>query len=175
MHCPNCGLESSRDLKFCRGCGLGLEEVARIVGAHDGQKLPAKSRRDRDRQMTRQVAINLFRSIIAIFVGAALAGLNKKRYHNDGLEFLAMVIIIGGVIMAAYSVLSPMWQQWSSSEPRAADPTGPIETVEAAAYKTPRELPEVPASITENTTRELEHERHKRRDGREYAKAAPTV
>lgn len=34
MHCPNCGQKTSKDVKFCRSCGLRLDPVARIVDSY---------------------------------------------------------------------------------------------------------------------------------------------
>ena len=157
MHCPNCGLESSVNLKFCRGCGLALEEVSRIVTSHStGQ--PAKEKSSEDRAAVRQVALTLFWSVVAIFIGATLAGLNKNRFHNEGIGFLASSIVIGAAIVACYGVLSPLWKNRAPALPSAAESTGPIE-IASNEYATPRELPGVPDSVTENTTRELQHER----------------
>src|SRR5262245_29250019 len=31
MHCPSCGATAVSDQKFCRACGFGLEQVARLI------------------------------------------------------------------------------------------------------------------------------------------------
>jgi hypothetical protein len=158
MHCPNCGLESSTDLKFCRGCGLALEEVSRIVATHASGAPPAQVHRKEDKAVVRRVALTLFWSAVVVVIGGALAAMNRNKFHNDVLGFIAGAIVFAGMIGAMYSVLSPMWQQRSSRERKSGEPTAPIDAADSP-LATPRGLPEPPASITETTTRVLEHDR----------------
>ena len=39
MYCPNCGQSNSNEKKFCRTCGLALDETVRSLVAQKGESL----------------------------------------------------------------------------------------------------------------------------------------
>ena len=156
MHCPNCGKESSIDLKFCRSCGMSLETVSKAIAAHQsapGSKAePVKD----DKRALRRMSITLFWSIVVLFLGALLLGINKKMLHNDLVGMIGLLLTIVGPILSAYAVMSPLWRQANKSS-TVTEPKLTIES-ESKLHTSPEGLPAPPPSITERTTNILEIE-----------------
>jgi predicted RNA-binding Zn-ribbon protein involved in translation (DUF1610 family) len=56
MHCPNCGTEISKNQKFCRSCGMGLQMISEAVAEHlstaDFADSPDESEASKRRRMS---------------------------------------------------------------------------------------------------------------------------
>lgn len=156
MHCPNCGKESSIDLKFCRSCGMSLETVSKAIAAHQsapGSKAePVKD----DKSALRRMSMTLFWSIVVLFMGALLLSINKKLSHSDLVWMIGLVLTIAGPILSAYAVMSPLWRQASKRAP--SDEPKLTTELEGKMRTSPEGLPAPPPSITEHTTNILEIE-----------------
>ena len=72
MHCPGCGTETSKNQKFCRSCGIGLQMISQAVAKHlstaDSAESSVESEANKQRRMSTLVRLG----IVAFFVGMAL-------------------------------------------------------------------------------------------------------
>jgi hypothetical protein len=103
MYCPNCGNVTSVEQKFCRACGLGLEQIALSLG----EQLPA--RRDESLQVRKERleklgggALSIFGLGVLVFLLYAVA---QKLLATQG-NLLTILAIIGLVVMLGCGVLS---------------------------------------------------------------------
>lgn len=100
MYCPNCGKTNSAEQKYCRSCGLQLEQVVQSLvtqlTAPDADVKLVERQRNLDRWI-KVVAV----STISLFVGAVLGEILYSIIIGDG-EVLAgsifLAIIIGLVL-----------------------------------------------------------------------------
>ena len=71
MYCPNCGKTNSSEQKFCRGCGLQLDQIVQSLvkqlNSADSDKKPVNRQNNVDRWI-KIIAV----STISLFVGAVL-------------------------------------------------------------------------------------------------------
>jgi zinc-ribbon domain len=153
MYCPNCGKTNSADQKFCRSCGLRLEQVVQSLVAQltapDADNKLVEKQHSLDRWI-KIVAV----STISLFVGAVLWGIIYsiiivKGEVLAGSIFLAVIL---GLVLFALLVLyreslaqKPSKQKVSLPEVQATDTA---KLLEEARYEP------VP-SIVERTTKLL--------------------
>lgn len=161
MHCPNCGIQTSIDQKFCRTCGMSLTAVAEAMVAHQaaaGSDTPLveNDKRENDKRALRRMGFGMFLAIVIMFIGAGVLGVNKRMFHSDLVWLLGLIMVLAGTIGAAYAVISPLWQQ--RSKPRKSTGDQRSAGLEGSVHTSPEGLPAPPPSITEQTTTRLEHE-----------------
>ncbi|HYH86526.1 MAG TPA: zinc ribbon domain-containing protein [Pyrinomonadaceae bacterium] len=149
MHCPNCGTKTSTEQKFCRACGLSLDELARMLT----EQLPEARARLLERQQKVErwlgrvsgafVAMFVCAIIVAVVWGVIIA----KGQILGGLLFLAFII-------GAVASLSLVYYNESLKEklgqPPAPNPSLPDPAPTGKLLPEPRFEP-VP-SVTERTT-----------------------
>src|SRR3954467_15028745 len=122
MFCPQCGLNQTDDLKFCKTCGVNLQAVRQVVAARDPADdfnwsktwvaemfMSEGERKRRTRELERQQGITpemkrfteIKAGVITSSVGVALMIF---------LYFLMQGIIMGGrVSFDEASILSKIW------------------------------------------------------------------
>lgn len=170
MYCPNCGSNNQAETRYCTRCGTNLGIVA---DALSGKLSEPPSRDERNVELL----TDYYRGRLSMLIGAVsiivatlilillqiTGGPEKLKFLN----FLAIAGIIYGAIAIAWGV-----EKWSdSSGELKALGHKPGEMKALGAPKTDRAIstPEgystdpirVPASVTEQTTRELdERARH---------------
>lgn len=106
MYCPNCGKTNSTEQKFCRACGLNLEQT----GLSLAQQLPAAELENklhrRQRQVDRWLAIAGGTAaailVLGVFWGVIYKVIIIKGNVGEGLGFLGFYI---GVILFALLAL----------------------------------------------------------------------
>ncbi len=160
MHCPNCGTQSSSDQKFCRSCGLSLEDVSKVVASHlstpDDDHPSAKN----ESSSVRRVAILLFCGIATLLTGAMILGIGKRLLQSEVMMMIGLLAVIAGALLAAYSVISPLWHR--PQMPRRPAQTKVWMESDSQINTSPEGLPDPFPSVTEQTTRSLENEEVKR-------------
>jgi hypothetical protein len=169
MFCPKCGQEQVAEVpNFCSRCGFQLTEVTSLLarGGVPAETREVKPPRDKVRRNSLWLLMAAFLFlVIAIFSAAAEGDASIAIFG-----FLAFASFVGGSAGLTYSwikrrrrrrsELPPLGQQTSrvdSPQQGALPPAyAPPVVVPQARFNT-GELAE-PPSVTENTTRELEHE-----------------
>lgn len=148
MHCPNCGTKTSTEQKFCRSCGLSLDEFARMLT----EQLPeARARLLERQQRVEQWLGRVSGAFVAMIVCALLVGVVwgviMKGQILGGLLLLAFII-------GAVASLSLVYYNESLKEklgqPNAPDPALPESAPTGKLLSESRSEP-VP-SVTERTT-----------------------
>lgn len=150
MYCPNCGKTNSQEQKFCRSCGLQLEQVVQSLvqqlTAPDANKSLVEKQHSLDRWI-KIVAV----STISLFVGAVLWGIIYsiiivKGEVLAGSIFLAVIL---GLVLFGLLVLYRESLAQKSSKQKVSLPdvqaTDTAKLLEEARYEP------VP-SIVERTT-----------------------
>jgi zinc-ribbon domain len=123
MYCPSCGKTNSAEQKFCRACGLQLEQVVQSLVAQltapDADKKLAERQNNLDR-VIKAVAVGT----ISLFVGAVLWGIIYsiiivKGEVLAGSIFLAIIvgILLFGLLMLYRDSLSQNPSKQNSSRP----------------------------------------------------------
>jgi hypothetical protein len=153
MHCPSCGTETSKNQKFCRSCGIGLQMISQAVAKHlstaDSAESPVESEANKQRRMYTLVRLG----IVAFFVGMALMVMGKQFPDQDWIGPIGVLVLLLGAFVATYGVLSPLRQITSPSR----KPPQPADLPQADPTALPSANPlELIPSITEHTTRTLE-------------------
>ena len=108
MHCPNCGNESSLDQKFCRKCGFNLEPVGRLVAGDPAIESVGPDKSEAERLLVRRMFRWLSAGCIVMLVGVILFIINKSFVHAGIFHALASLMLMGGLVVAAYGLFSTM-------------------------------------------------------------------
>jgi len=170
MFCPNCGQEKlGPETTFCSRCGFLLSGTAALLEA--GGNLPAApGTTSQTSKRKRGVKQGLFIFLLTFLVVPIVAMISIwLRVGPEITSLVAVLLSMGGLLRMAYAWLledgSPAaassQQQLGGSSTRAALP--PERSIPAAdyAYQGPgnwRDTNELQPSVTENTTRLLDHE-----------------
>jgi hypothetical protein len=173
MFCPKCGQEQmSEVLNFCSRCGFQLTEVTSLL-ARGGA--PAEAQRNTPRDKLRRRGLRLLMAALASFVVALLSAANEAD---------AGVAIFGFLTVASFFIASCLlissWikaRKRGRSQPAAVgQPTGRMEATYVGALPPASEPVAMPRarfeqgelaqhpSVTEHTTRQLEHEPPRERE-----------
>src|SRR5687768_11314153 len=129
MYCPNCGKTNSEEQKFCRSCGLQLEQVVQSLvqqlTAPDANTKLVEKQHSLDRWI-KIVAV----STISLFVGAVLWGIIYSIIIVKG-EVLAgsifLAVILGLILFALLALYreslaqKPSKQKVSLTDAQATD------------------------------------------------------
>lgn len=158
MYCPNCGLATSTEQKFCRSCGLSLEKAAHSLV----EQLPAVELNTHVRERQRRVERLLYMlggSAAVIFVvSLCWTVINEiiigKGHFLGGLIFLALIL---GFIVFALLMLYRDSLLKASSKRISTRPTLPH--AEHTARLLPESHVEPIPSVTERTTELLAAEK----------------
>ena len=152
MHCPGCGTEASKNQKFCRSCGMGLQMISQAVAKHlstaDFSGPPVEREAIKQRRMS-----TLLWGMAAVFVGMALIVVGKQFPDHDWIGLIGVLVLLLGAFVATYGILSPPRQKTSPSRnpPRPAE----LPRADPKALASANSLEQIP-NVTEHTTRMLE-------------------
>jgi hypothetical protein len=135
---------------------MNLEDVSKAVASHlsapDDNNPSTKNESSRVRRM----GILLFSGVVMLLLGATIMGVGKRMLQSELIMMIGLLIVMAGTVLAAYSVISPLWQQASKSR-QSIEPTSSMET-SSGINTSPEGLPAPFPSVTEQTTRVLENE-----------------
>lgn len=159
MHCPNCGSSAPNEQKFCRSCGFDLKPISQLVGGTAEVLADDKWRRT----LTKWVVI-----VFSVFVVASLTLFFLPPTNGDGgrglsspelaISLMALAMIFA--VPAAILLLAIWWPKLvrrSPLQPSKLTEQWPQAEIGKTTNKMLVEPSlEAAASITENTTRQLE-------------------
>ena len=163
MFCPNCGIESEPNRKFCRSCGLSLETISQVLAGQApviqpaGEPLTPQQPVDGDRQKMKRWGFIIMMGGLLL---AALLGILGGAFSNldsDLGGFIASLAGLGGVVFLAgigtmiYSLLLP--KTAFRFQPRNQTALPPVQQ----PLNIQSDYGRMPASsVTENTTELLD-------------------
>jgi hypothetical protein len=171
MYCPNCGVESPANQKFCRSCGLSLQAASRSVIEHLSvpgpdpalNELAVEQRLKKLEHWSNTIMVSgaamLLLTIAGLFISTAIGkafGVSLEFFFNvivPALLGIAIPVLLGGVSLNVYTRRSKGTKEPSSNqslEPAARPNPGMIEESSSIQGVEPV------TSITEHTTRKLE-------------------
>ncbi len=168
MHCPNCGQQTSADLKFCRSCGMKLDSVVRAVNEHFTTEEPAeieKTTETSERPSGSRFFSRVFIGFILIFIGVVIGVAGQGMW---GAKTAAVIISLLGMLISASSFLAAgarydreLFRSAGREADRASGRTE-MRKAEPELELPPRgdDFPPVP-SVTEGTTRNLDKNKTK--------------
>jgi zinc ribbon protein len=158
MFCPNCGVETQRETKFCRSCGMDLKLVSQsfagqtqIIGE---QQAPKESQR---RQAMKWGFVTfwggiLLAALLAIMGDAFIPISQRLGVFIGNLAPLGGLVTTVGIGIMLYSLFLP-------KAPSAKSPSAKSQKANPKLQsQTPAQLPPEPyrqpvGSVTESTTR----------------------
>lgn len=169
MFCPNCGQEKTgTEAAFCSRCGFLLTGTAELLSR--GGALAPTATATKDSPRKRGLKQGLFILLLTFVVVPIVAMTSMAIHIGPGFVGVAAVLLfMGGLLRMAYSLLfEDKGTPVPSAQPQfvaagAQRELPPQQTVsaESYAYKGPgnwRDTNDLQPSVTENTTRLLEHE-----------------
>lgn len=165
MFCPRCGKQFNVETSFCRTCGLALDGVSEIVGA-DAVNSPETTTRPNFKIMRIGFGLFIFGLVIGLLSGAVKElGLFPETFG----KIIFLTIIAAGMLTMGIGFLFPVKvykkRKRTSADADVADVlnTGPLDAqlpparINLADISFPKDSRKhaEPASVTENTTRNL--------------------
>jgi len=165
MFCPNCGAKNSSEQKFCRSCGMNLEQTALTLADQFGAVRDVSSQSiDRFFENLGKVAFGGFGTVLVIGLGFLLYTI-LTRFILDGSQVAFGVFLFLFVIFASMSLCYVIYiesrkdrRAFKHLEPSARDLSAPDT---GRFLKEPAEMP-IP-SVVEDTTDLLHVEAKTRR------------
>lgn len=146
MYCPNCGNTANQKLKYCNSCGERLSKAAEI----DKDGTPGKML---DNILTTLFLVVMFGLGILVGLVAVLLGSNVEPKF---VMFIA-IAYLGAIFGICYTLLSQVPKLIDAKLKASAAPPEPVEPLLLHPVTTaPLGLPDMPASVTEHTTRTLD-------------------
>ena len=152
MLCPNCGTKATGPHKFCRGCGMNLEQVSKALAAHLSPG-GAAAAREAEGRAARRIRNGLFAGVFIVLFGALLMSL----LPGKGFTLFGLLAVLLGVVITLAAVLPPLRASARAGEEE------PAQLTDEGAAATQRLLHESgidpAASVAERTTELLDAER----------------
>jgi hypothetical protein len=153
MHCPSCGAETTLEQRFCRGCGMDLETVSKLVAAHSSPE-SLKLEKSLTDKTNRQRMYQSFKWGMTCFIlGMATLAATKTLGFDNAFNLGPLLLLFLGMGIMCYGLLATMRDRALSSRKLP----GPGATSQLPQTEITKELPaaRVPvpvASVTERTT-----------------------
>ena len=157
MFCPKCSAKNEIDQKFCRACGMNLEQTALSVREQSGDEAPTDlSRQEQALQKFGTVAFTGF----GIVIGVAILGMIYAIVANmivNGHRPLYGVILIAFIVFAGLSLGYVIWNEslQGKREKLKSLPANKGSTSIPTANLLEESTIEPVPSVTEHTTAKL--------------------
>ena len=151
MHCPNCGIESSLDQKFCRKCGFALAPVGELMrGAEPPGEVAKLDRAQREALVVRQMFRWISWGIIVLGLGVLMLVVDKSFDVGKAFKFVCTLVMLAGIGIATYGVISTMMKGGAATLKAAEPKQDELRTPTTRELEGGAPMP-VP-SVTERTT-----------------------
>jgi hypothetical protein len=151
MYCPNCGKENAEGRRFCRSCGLSLQTIAPALA---GESPTTSMEENSVEPVSRFQAVwqnPLIYALLLIIFGVIMGAVGERALRSQTAHDIGTMIALLGVgllgLKGVMLIVAP---------PRHSPPTKRMMPVEQTSELKPTLLSAEPASVTENTTRELD-------------------
>ena len=108
MHCPNCGIESDLEQKFCRKCGFNLAPVSKLIVSERDTNPTELTKLDRDKLIMQRMVRWMMWGLLALLIGIILSVAGKQFALTPLVNFIAVIFILGGVSVTTYGVLDAL-------------------------------------------------------------------
>lgn len=158
MYCPKCATSNADDVKFCRSCGANLSLVSEALTG----RLPRARHDLHNKSAAAYDGSGLGRGITQTFMGVGFLIVAIALLFTGGrgwwwaMLFPAFALLGKGVAEIVTTMMARNSLQHLPAEPQRARNTGEIGP-------TP-DFVNLPPSVTEGTTRQLDPDRDKYRD-----------
>jgi hypothetical protein len=154
MFCPNCGAKNSSEQKFCRSCGMNLEQTALNLADQFGAVRDVSSQSiDRFFENLGKVAFGGFGTVLLIGLGFLLYTI-FTRFILDGSQVTFGIFLFLFVIFAAMSLSYVIYNEGRKDRragKRAESTVRDLSAPDTGRFLTePAEMPI--SSVVENTT-----------------------
>jgi len=155
VYCPDCGKENPSGQKFCRSCGLSLKPVSQALAGEvvpaDGPVSPNANSTVVVQGAQRFWQNPLIYALLLVFLGIGIAFFGDNVLHTKTISDIGMIVALLGIGLLGFKgvmlVITP---------PSPSAGSHPSPQIEETSRLTPALLSAEPASITENTTRQLD-------------------
>lgn len=153
MHCPSCGAETSLEQKFCRGCGMDLETVSKLVAAHSSPET-LKLEKSLTIKANRQRMYQSFKWGMTCFIlGMAALATTKTLSLDKAFNLGPLLLLFLGMGIMCYGLLATMRDHaLSSRKLSGSGSTSKLPETEITKELPAARVPVPVASITERTT-----------------------
>lgn len=158
MYCQHCGAESTQGLNYCNRCGGNLGALAQAPPREVSQVIPTGT--------VRAVGFSLI-AVVVFGLGILTALMTQLVEHNVRPEPLVVIMMCGSLtILASVFLLTRFWMHMlgkprNPDAPRLYAPPAHTNDLGPAPQRFGA-LHDIPVnSVTEHTTRTLEHAKRK--------------
>jgi hypothetical protein len=159
MYCQHCGAESTQGLNYCNRCGGQIGALAQAPPREVGQALPTGT--------VRVVGLS-FVALVVFSLGLLVALMSELVHSGVRPEPLVMIMMCGSLtILASVFMLTRFWMRMLSGGKAAPNDAQrlyapPTHTNALGPQRFGGALHDAPvSSVTEHTTRTLEHAKRK--------------
>jgi hypothetical protein len=157
MFCPYCGTESTQGLNYCNRCGSNLSTPAQVGPPQEGHALSVGT----------SWAVGVTMLLLVVMGLGILFGMLRDFLHG-GLppEAIVVIMMCGALtILGSLFMITRFWMRLLAGRTGAAErslPGGRPSHMNELGPTRLGALPDAPAaSVTEHTTRTLEHAKKK--------------
>jgi hypothetical protein len=149
INCPQCGLSSLPDQKFCRSCGASLQLITQPLADRATPPALAVTPRDLVRDNRQRARRMVLWGFILMFLGVATGVVGKKLMHDEMITIIGVLASLVGMFLTAFPYVSPPRAKKQIPRPAAPEVLPSARSVKSLPQGT--SLDYVP-SITERTT-----------------------
>lgn len=154
MFCPNCGAKNSSEQKFCRSCGMNLEQTALTLAEQFGAVRGVSSQSiDRFFENLGKVAFGGFGGVILVGLGFLLYTI-FTRFILDGSRVAFGVFLFLFVIFATMSLSYVIYNEGRKDRKAGKPAEPPVRELSAPdtgrILTEPAEMP-IPSVVEETT------------------------
>ena len=104
MFCPNCSAKNSTDLRFCRSCGMNLEQIsAAISDQYPSGSMIELERREQRLERFGWIAFGGFGIVVGVAI-LGLIGIIISRMILTGSQFWVGILLVAFIIFAALTL-----------------------------------------------------------------------
>ncbi|NNE66387.1 MAG: hypothetical protein HKN33_07450 [Pyrinomonadaceae bacterium] len=154
MYCPNCAKANSNEVSYCRGCGISLDGVSKLLES-ELSKSP-----DQDKFLNSRFFSRIGNGFLYAFLGVGFGLIFTMavyfKFKWFGAEMMAYFAVFGFALLGVLSILFFGLSRMTRSSPKSPEgavtselDSNDVRKLESTGFPSAR-------SITENTTDLLE-------------------